>query len=267
MPARSSSTGNAGASTSFRERAWLTDHLQQLSAEVIELDGKSYVLGTYRDVTEQRRREQEVLGLAAIVESSEDAIIAQTLGGIIESWNRGAERLYGYSAWEVVGRSESMLSPQHPPKEISDLSRLMSGETDHFETVRRRKDGALIDVSLTVSPIRDHVGVLVGASTIARDITEQKRAEEEVAFLAYHDKLTGLANRALFEEHLDMALARARRANGAVAVLYLEKDAKGSATIDHGAMNWLLPGALGVFAFFAIFGGGFAMVRKPAVTV
>jgi diguanylate cyclase (GGDEF)-like protein/PAS domain S-box-containing protein len=196
----------------------------KLSAEVIHLDGKSFVLGTYRDVPEESKRDQELVGLAAIVESSEDAIIGQTLGGIIESWNRGAERLYGYSAWEVVGRSESMLSPRHLPEEISHLSRLMSDESDHFETVRRRKDGSLIDVSLTVSPIRDQGGLLIGASSIARDITEQKRVDQEIAFLAYHDKLTGLANRALFEEHLDKALARARRANGAVAVLYLDLD-------------------------------------------
>jgi diguanylate cyclase (GGDEF)-like protein/PAS domain S-box-containing protein len=198
--------------------------LQQLTAKVIRLDGKSYVLGTLKDVTKETRREQELFGLAAIVESSEDAIIGQNLGGIIESWNGGAERLYGYSAWEVVGRSESMLSPPHAPEADSRLTRLMSGESDRFETVRRRKDGALIDVSLTVSPIRDQGGVLIGASTIARDITEQKRAEQEIAFLAYHDKLTGLANRALFEEHLDKALARAERTSGAVAVLYLDLD-------------------------------------------
>jgi diguanylate cyclase (GGDEF)-like protein/PAS domain S-box-containing protein len=199
--------------------------LVQLSAEVIDIDGTSYVLGTYRDVTEQRRREEALLRLAAIVDSSGDAIIGKSLDGVIESWNRGAERMYGYSAWEVVGRSESMLDPPgRAGKSAKTSSTRMTGEQGHFETVGRRKDGTLFDVSLTVSPIQDSGGAVVGASTIARDVTEEKRANEETAFLAYHDKLTGLANRALFEEHVDEALARARRSNGAVAVLYLDLD-------------------------------------------
>jgi diguanylate cyclase (GGDEF)-like protein/PAS domain S-box-containing protein len=176
-------------------------------------------------VTEQRRREEELLRLAAIVESSEDAIIGKSLDGVIETWNRGAERLYGYSAWEVVGRSDAMLAPPDDPGGWTNSSdRPMSGEKDRIETIGRRKDGSLIDVSLSVSPIQDSDGAVVGASTIARDITEQKRADDETAFLAYHDKLTGLANRAMFEEHVDEALARARRSNGAVAVLYLDLD-------------------------------------------
>ncbi|HEV8420236.1 MAG TPA: diguanylate cyclase, partial [Actinomycetota bacterium] len=201
--------------------------LQQLSAQLVCLDGKNYVLGTYRDVTDQRKREEALLRLSAIVESSGDAIIGKSLDGIIETWNRGAERMYGYSAWEVVGRSESMLAPPDRPEdeEIPKISRGPTlDERDQFQTIGRRKDGTLMDVSLTVSPIEDPGGAVVGASTIARDITEQKRADEEVAFLAYHDKLTGLANRAMFEEHVDEALARARRANGAVAVLYLDLD-------------------------------------------
>jgi diguanylate cyclase (GGDEF)-like protein/PAS domain S-box-containing protein len=198
---------------------------EQLSAEVICLDGKSYVLGTYRDVTEQRRREEALHRLAAIVESSGDAIIGKSLDGVIETWNRGAERMYGYSSWEVVGRSESMLAPAGGLGDTAKSSgRPVIGDQDHFETIARRKDGTLIDVSFTVSPIQDSGGAVVGASTIARDITEEKRADDEIAFLAYHDKLTGLANRALFEEHVDEALARARRANGAVAVLYLDLD-------------------------------------------
>jgi diguanylate cyclase (GGDEF)-like protein/PAS domain S-box-containing protein len=199
--------------------------LEQLSAEVIDLDGKSYVLGTYRDVTEERRRDDALLRLAAIVDSSGDAIIGKSLDGVIETWNRGAERMYGYSPWEVVGRSESMLSPpDRPGKTPTTSGAPMTGEQGHFETVGRRKDGTLIDVSLTVSEIQDSGGAVIGASTIARDITEEKRAQEEIALLAYHDKLTGLANRALFEEHVDEALARARRANSGVAVLYLDLD-------------------------------------------
>src|SRR2546421_4178311 len=113
--------------------------------------------------------------LAAIVESSQDAIISKNLDGIITSWNRGAERISGYTAAEVVGQSILILIPADRVKEEQEiLERLMRGERiEHFETVRKRKDGSLVDVSLTVSPIKDNAGKIIGASKIARDITEQ----------------------------------------------------------------------------------------------
>jgi PAS domain S-box-containing protein len=118
--------------------------------------------------------------LAAIVESSDDAIYGKDLDAAILSWNHGAERMYGYSAAEVVGRPVSILVPSNRPDEVPQiLEKLMRGErVDHFETVRARKDGESFDVSLTVSPIRDASGRIVGASTVARDITEQKRLRE-----------------------------------------------------------------------------------------
>ena len=118
--------------------------------------------------------------LAAIVESSDDAIYAKTLEGAILSWNHGAERMYGYSAAEVVGRPVSILVPPRSTDEVPQiLERIKGGErVDHFETVRVRKDGEALDVSLSVSPVRDASGRIVGASTIARDITEQKRLRE-----------------------------------------------------------------------------------------
>jgi two-component system CheB/CheR fusion protein len=148
-------------------------------------DSQGNILGViliFRDVTERRRAEEANLRLAAIVESSDDAIIGKTLDGIIMSWNAGAERIFGYSAEEVIGRHISILAPPERVDEIPKiLERIRSGErVDHYETVRRRKDGQRIMISLTVSPIRDATGQIIGVSKIARDITERKRAEEEL---------------------------------------------------------------------------------------
>ena len=118
--------------------------------------------------------------LAAIVESSDDAIYGKTLEGNILSWNHGAERMYGYSAAEIVGRPVSVLVPPTSTDEVPQiLGRLKRGErVDHFETVRLRKNGETFDVSLNVSPVREASGKIIGASTIARDITEQKKLRE-----------------------------------------------------------------------------------------
>jgi PAS domain S-box-containing protein len=120
--------------------------------------------------------------LAAIVESSDDAVISKNLDGVITSWNRGAERVFGYTAAEAVGQNITLIiPPEHRSEEIEILARLRRGErTDHFETVRKRKDGTLLNISVTVSPIRDPVGHVVGASKIARDITDRRRAEEAI---------------------------------------------------------------------------------------
>jgi PAS domain S-box-containing protein len=132
-----------------------------------------------RDVSEQRRAEDASRHLAAIVEGSDDAILSKNLEGVITSWNRGAERIFGYTADEVVGRSIMIIiPPDRQTEETEILRRLRRGERiDHFETVRRRKDGTLLDVSLTISPVRDGTGKLTGASKIARDITERRQAE------------------------------------------------------------------------------------------
>lgn len=117
--------------------------------------------------------------LAALVESSQDAIISQTLDGTIQSWNRAATRLFGFTAEEMMGNSIFTLIPpeKHREEEIV-MARLKKGERiEHFETVRRRKDGSLIDVSLTVSPILDQDGMVIGASKVARDVTERRRAD------------------------------------------------------------------------------------------
>jgi PAS domain S-box-containing protein len=123
--------------------------------------------------------EADVLRLAAIVESSDDAIITKTLDGIILTWNAAAEKTYGYSAQEIIGRSISTLVPPDRANEIPQiLERLKRGEhVDHYETVRVRKDGTRVDLSLTISPVRDGTGTIIGASGIGRDITEKKRVE------------------------------------------------------------------------------------------
>lgn len=120
--------------------------------------------------------------LAAIVETSDDAIYGKTLEGVILSWNHGAERMYGYAAAEIVGRPVNILAAPTSPDEVPQiLEKLKRGErVDHFETVRVKKNGESFDVSLTVSPIKDVSGRIVGASTVARDITEQKRLREEL---------------------------------------------------------------------------------------
>ena len=123
--------------------------------------------------------------LAAIVESSDDAIVSKTLDGIITSWNPAAQRLFGYTAEEVIGCPISILAPPDRENEMSaNLERIRRGEkVERHETVRQRKDGSLVDISLTVSPIRDETGRIVGASKIARDITTRKQAEERQRLL------------------------------------------------------------------------------------
>lgn len=147
------------------------------------VDGQGQVAGcvlVFRDVTEPRKAERSARFLAAIVESSDDAIIGKDASGTITSWNRAAERLYGYSAAEAIGQPVAILAPPDRADEMpAILARIKQGERiEHFDTVRRAKDGRLVPISLTISPIIDETGEIVGASKIARDISERKRAEE-----------------------------------------------------------------------------------------
>ncbi|HEU5137541.1 MAG TPA: PAS domain S-box protein [Steroidobacteraceae bacterium] len=137
-------------------------------------------IGIIQDITERKEAVDTMSRLAAVVEYSDDAIITKTLEGIISTWNPGATRIFGYTADEAIGKPVTLLiPPEHLDEEPGILERLRRGERiDHYETVRRRKDGTLINVSLTVSPIKDEHGRIYGASKIARDITRQKRAEE-----------------------------------------------------------------------------------------
>jgi PAS domain S-box-containing protein len=137
------------------------------------------------EANDRSRGEEYAQRLAAIVRYSDDAIISKDLNGTINSWNHGASRLFGYTAEEAVGRPVTLLiPPDYLDEEPKILERIRSGEPiDHYETVRRRKDGSLVDISLTVSPIRDASGKVIGASKVARDITERRRAHEQQQLL------------------------------------------------------------------------------------
>jgi diguanylate cyclase (GGDEF)-like protein/PAS domain S-box-containing protein len=179
-------------------------------------------LGKWRTRAEDARSR-----LAALVEYSDDAIIGTTLDCVITSWNKGAEKFYGYSAEEMVGQAISILMPPERSKEASEiLEKIKRGENvESYETVRVAKDGRRIQVSVTVSPIKDAIGNVVGASAIARDITDQKRTEESLRYQALHDLLTDLPNRHLFVDRLQHALERTKRREGTrVAVLFLDVD-------------------------------------------
>jgi PAS domain S-box-containing protein len=140
------------------------------------------VVMVFRDVTERRRHEEHLLRLAAVAESSEDAIITKTLGGIVASWNPAAERMLGYSAREIIGRSVTMLVPEHRLAEEAEFMRLMAvGErVQHYETERLHRSGSIVPVSVSLSPLRNRRGVLIGVSSIARDITEIRDREAQL---------------------------------------------------------------------------------------
>src|SRR4030042_540810 len=154
---------------------------KQLINELLALRLRIAELGALEN--EHKRLEEALEQLAAIVQSSDDAIIGKTLGGMIISWNSGAERVYGYSSVEVIGRHISILLPPNHPAEMSQfLERISRGERiDHYATMRMRKDAQFIYVSLTISPIKDATGKIVGASTVARDISSHRRVEEALA--------------------------------------------------------------------------------------
>jgi PAS domain S-box-containing protein len=159
-----------------------------ISASALQFDEAGNLTGAVTTMIAVEDRYHEELSArryVAIVESSDDAILSKNLDGVITSWNRGAQKLFGYTADEVVGKSVTILIPaERQDEEPSILNRIRRGERiDHYETVRQRKDGGLIDISLTVSPIKDSFGRIVGASKIARDITDRKRAQEQQRLL------------------------------------------------------------------------------------
>jgi PAS domain S-box-containing protein len=140
----------------------------------------------FQDITERKRNEEAAQRLAAIVESSHDAIVSKDLDGIITSWNSGAERIFGHLAEEIIGKPITILIPSNYQKdEEMIMERIRRGQSvEAYETVRQRKDGSLIDVSLSISPIRNAQRKIIGASKIARDITERKRSEAQIVTLA-----------------------------------------------------------------------------------
>ncbi|NJK77087.1 MAG: PAS domain S-box protein [Microcoleus sp. SU_5_6] len=163
-----------------------------LKVPLFDSDGRRksiVILG--RDITERKQAQDELLRLASIVESSGDAIVGKSPEGIIQTWNAGAEKIYGYSAAQVKGQSIEILAVPDRPNEMSQiLANIRSGASiDHYETVHLRKDGKQIDVSLTISPIKDAAGAVIGVSTIARDITDKKRVEKALEQLRHQNEL------------------------------------------------------------------------------
>ena len=193
-------TDQAGSGSVFREelRYWVADGSERIVDFAMhpirdQSGAVMFLHPTGIDITERkqletalRESEQRLRWLASIVESSDDAIVSKNLDGIITSWNRGAERIFGYTAEEAIGQPITIVIPQdRQDEERTILTRIRRGERiDHFETVRQRKHGSLIVVSVTVSPVKNAEGKIVGASKIARDITEQKRSQEQIATLA-----------------------------------------------------------------------------------
>ncbi len=193
-------TAQATLGNVFREelRYWLADGSERIvdfaMYPIRDRSGAvAFLHPTGIDITERkqieaklRESEQRLRALASIVENSDDAIVSKTLGGIIMSWNRGAERVFGYAAEEAIGQPITIVIPADRQREEREiLTRIRQGEhVDHFETVRQRKDGSLIIVSLTVSPVKNAEDNIVGASKIARDITAQKKSQEQITALA-----------------------------------------------------------------------------------
>ena len=152
----------------------------EINARGIEIDGKNYIYAASRDITERKLSLIELQRIKAIVEYSEDAIIGKTLDGTITSWNHGAEKVFGYTAEEAIGNPLTILIPPERVNEEKEILESISlgKNVDHFQTIRRCKDGRLIDISATISPVLDKEGKIVGISKIARDITEHKRMEQ-----------------------------------------------------------------------------------------
>jgi PAS domain S-box-containing protein len=158
-----------------------TEFPVEISLSPLETEEGPLVSSTIRDITERKRAERSREQLASIVDYSHDAIIGKSLEGTIVNWNKGAEKLYGYLAEEVIGKPISILLPPDRTDELAEIiSKLEEGEVVSEETVRRRKDGQLIDVALTVSPIKNSLGTITAASAIARDISDRKHAEQQI---------------------------------------------------------------------------------------
>ena len=188
--------------------------------------GEAFYTGLMRDVSRRKQGEEAVRHLADIVASSSDAIISKDLDGSITSWNAAAERLHGYGAAEIIGQSGRVLLPPDRLAEEQDfLARLQRNERiERHETVRLRKDGTPVEVTVTVSPLRDASGRICGTSTIARDITERRRQEAQVRALALTDELTGLHNRRGFTALAEQQLKLARRSHTPLCIAFVDLD-------------------------------------------
>jgi diguanylate cyclase (GGDEF)-like protein/PAS domain S-box-containing protein len=198
--------------------------LVSLSAVRDSSPERTRAVAQFIDITIRKQAERDAARFTAVVENSHDAIIAKDLDGTVTCWNPGAEQLYLYSEDEMLGKSLSVLIPAGHDDELpSLLQRIAAGELiKDFETVRQRKDGTRISVAVTISPIRDAHGTIIGATTIARDISARLRHEQQLRVASEEDSLTGLCNRRRFERDLKDQIARSHRYPEPAAVLILD---------------------------------------------
>ncbi|MBQ0944143.1 diguanylate cyclase [Ideonella sp. 4Y16] len=216
-------------------RGWSRMDLAMIAVAAVSLlatllGGWLLHLGARRQIDQMQRRH------AAIVESSTDAILSKTLDGVVTSWNRGAERIFGWTAQEMVGQPLRRVVPDDLLDQEQDIvQRLQQGEEiTALETERLCRDGRRLPMSLTISPVRDAQGRITGASTIARDISRQKALEAEIRALAFLDPLTQLPNRRLLRDRLLQAQQVSRRSGHWAAVIYLDLDGFKGLNDTHG---------------------------------
>ena len=243
----------------------------EISLSPVDTKNGLVVIAAVRDITDRRvYRDRE--RMASMIENSDDAILSQGLDGAITSWNPAAERLYGYAASEALGMAFSVLVPPGHGNDLAEILGLVTlGErVEHYETSRISKNGRLIDVSVSASPVRDSLGNIVGVATIARDITRRKNDEATIRVLnaelenrvaelravneelqdaqrlllhrTLHDSLTGLPNRVLFLDRLEHALADSVRTGSCLAVYFIDLDGfkRVNDTLGHSAGDDLL---------------------------
>ncbi|BCZ97334.1 TPA: PAS domain S-box protein [Legionella pneumophila] len=198
----------------------------EISLSPMETEDGLVALAAIRDVSDRKQIEENTARLSAIVEFSDDAIISKDLHGNILSWNKGAERLYGFSEQEVVGRSIKFLFPPEKLYEFDEIMQTVEqGESaKHIDTLRVCKDGKIISVSVTSSPIKNTRGTVIGVSTTARDIAIQKSLEDKLRDLAEHDALTGLISQSIFYDRVTQALALARRHKSHITLFFIDID-------------------------------------------
>jgi len=216
-------------------RGWARMDLAMLAVAGVSLlstllGGWLLHLGARRQIDQMQRRH------AAIVESSTDAILSKTLDGVVTSWNRGAERIFGWTAQEMIGQPLRRIVPDDLiDQELDIVARLQQGEEiSSLETERLCRDGRRLPMSLTISPVRDGEGRIMGASTIARDISRHKALEAEIRALAFQDPLTQLPNRRLLRDRLLQAQQASRRSGHWAAVIYLDLDGFKTLNDTHG---------------------------------
>ncbi|HYP76801.1 MAG TPA: PAS domain S-box protein [Polyangiaceae bacterium] len=208
----------------------------EVSLSPLETEGELLVSSAIRDISERKHAERQRASLAALVEASDDAIIGTTVAGIVSSWNEGARRLFGYSSAEIIGKPITLLVPPEQLLEFEGvLAKVAGAETVRLDTLRRRKDGTDVDVSLTVSPVRDATGNVIGIAKVARDVTSRRRTERE---LAQAKEAAEAANREL--ESFSYSVAHDLRAplrgmNGFAQVLLNEYKDK----FDSEGQDWL----------------------------